>query len=152
MNITDIAEKASKAHASGRPNISLLRRLGIQPTVAIAFTMIDWILFGGELFSAMVSLPVSITVGVLLGLWAINRQYVVYGDSIRVSIIKGTILGFLTAIPSPLASFFTLLGGLLPVIDKITGNDKSSDPAPEESSPEIRNVTPPRQQNQDSDS
>ena len=144
MNISDLARKATSAHAAGRPNISLLRRLGIQPTVAVVFVMVDWLLFGGEISSGMASMPISVTAGIILGLWAIRRQHRTYGDTIKVSILKGLILGVLTAVPSPVGSFFTLIGGLLPLLDKMKDSKKTS-PSEESASsdtPEMRNVTP----------
>ncbi len=140
MNISPLSEKAKQAAESQKPASSLLRRLGIHPTVAAAFILIDWLLFGGELFSMGAALPVSIAVGIVMALWAAVMQKKKYGDPWSLAVTKGVLLGVLTAIPSPIASFLTLLGGIVPLLDKFNDTPRGGS-----QNPPMKNITPGKQ-------
>lgn len=151
MNISQFADKAKSACSSRAPATSLLHRLGIQPRVALAFVLADWILFSGELFTAAASLPFSILVGFLMGIWAYRQQCRSYGDKKWVAFIKSFLLAVLTAIPSPLGSFIPMIGLILPLLDSFGKIPENPNPntappnkhnEPEEPAPTMRNVTP----------
>lgn len=69
---------------------------------------VDWMLFGEEVATAGVGWVVSLPVAVVLGLAAMLIQRRLYKDDIASAFAKGLIVGLLTAIPTPLASFGTL--------------------------------------------
>lgn len=155
MNISRFANKAKSACSAEAPATSLLRRLGIQPKVALAFVLADWILFSGELFTAAATLPISILTGFLMGIWAYKQQCRSYGDKKSVAFIKSLLLAVLTAIPSPLGSFIPMIGLILPLLDsfgKIPENQNQNrnqntvppneDNEQDEPAPAMRNVTP----------
>lgn len=144
MKVTDITQKVTRAHSNSQPNISLLRRLGVHPVVALVFVLVDFILFSGEIVTGGVSLFLSISIGVFLGLWAIRQQKVAYGDTLWRAVLKGIALGVLTAIPTPIASFLTVIGGLLPLFDKAAREE-----AERQDNLSMRNVTPPRDNTHD---
>jgi hypothetical protein len=60
-----------------------------------------------------------------LNCFAILLQKRLYGDSWRAAVGKGSIVGILTAIPLPIASLTTLLGGVLGA-GKVLLADKSN--------------------------
>ncbi len=70
----------------------------------------DWILFGEEVATAGVGWVISLPVGLALGLAAILIQKHAYKDETIPALAKGLLVGLLTAIPAPLASF-----GILPL-------------------------------------
>ena len=143
MNIPDFASKAKNACNTRGPATSLLRHLGIHPGVALAFVLADWLLFGGELFTGLASLPISIISGMLLGLWAARKQYRDYHDSRKLAIAKGLVLGIITAIPTPIGSFLPVIGVLLPFLDSFHSIPDCPAPKQEtDENPGMRNVTP----------
>lgn len=143
MNVTDLAQKVNRAQANARPSISLLRKLGVHPVVALVFVIVDFLLFGGEIITWGFSLKISILAGIFLGLWAIRQQKVAYGDTLGRALIKGVALGVLTALPTPAASFLTVIGGLLPLFDKVAKEEAERE---KEEGPSMRNITPPKEE------
>lgn len=80
--------------------------------------LVDFLLFSGEFFSGGVSLAISIPIGIVIGLCAMVWQRKKYRDSMPRAIIKGLFIGFLTSIPTPVASILTFMAGILPLIDR----------------------------------
>ena len=153
MNPQDLFHKAQKvknAHAAQSTQASVLARFGIQPSVAALFFLVDWVLFGGEIFTAMISLPLSIAIGVILGLWAIKKQRDM-GDSKELSLLKGIGLATLTAIPSPVGGFLIAALGVLQLFldkkespDAETSSDSPTKATESSEKSPMRNVTPPK--------
>lgn len=143
MNIPDFANKARDACNTRGPATSLLRHCGIHPGVALVFVLSDWLLFGGELFTGMATLPISIIAGILLGIWAYKKQYRDYKDSKRLALLKGVLLAFVTAIPTPIGSLLPVIGVLLPFLDSFHSMPECDESAPTNNKePEMKNVTP----------
>jgi hypothetical protein len=82
---------------------------GLHPLTAMGMFAVDWMLFGEEVATAGVGWVISLPVGILLGLVAMLIQKYAYKDETAIAIAKGLLVGLLTAIPTPLASF-----GMLP--------------------------------------
>jgi len=91
---------------------------GIHPAVASLTLIVDLMLFGGEVATMGAILPVSIGAGTLLGLIVYLAQRKWYGDDKDSAAIKGLILGFLTAIPTPLPAILTVPSGIVGLVHK----------------------------------
>lgn len=145
MNPQDLFNKvnsAKSAQEAQAPNISLLHRFGISPVVAAVFFFADWVLFGGELISGPFLIPIAIAVGVVLAMWSAKKQQAEYGDCRKMALIKGIVLGILTAIPSPMGSFVALLAGVLPILERVIPNLTPSSEGESKDKDAMRNVTP----------
>jgi hypothetical protein len=91
----------------------LARTLGLHPLVAFGMFACDWMLFGGEAATAGVGLTVTIPIALALVIPSVLLQRYSYGDRWGASIGKGLLVGVLTAIPMPIGSPVTLVGGVL---------------------------------------
>ena len=91
---------------------------GIHPAIATLTFIVDMMLFGGEVATMGAILPVSIGAGVMLGLISYLAQRRWYGDDKDSAAIKALILGFLTAIPTPLPAILTVPSGIVGLIHK----------------------------------
>jgi hypothetical protein len=89
---------------------------GIHPAVASLALVVDLMLFGGEVATMGALLPVSIGAGVVLGLISYLAQRKWYGDDKDSAAIKALILGFLTAIPTPLPAILSVPSGIVGLI------------------------------------
>ena len=92
---------------------------GIHPAIASLTLIVDLMLFGGEVATMGAILPVSIGAGAVLGLIAYLGQRKWYGDSKDSAAIKALILGFLTAIPTPLPAILSLPSGIVGLIHNL---------------------------------
>jgi hypothetical protein len=91
---------------------------GVHPAVASLALIVDLMLFGGEVATMGAILPVSIGAGALLGLIVYLTQRKWYGDDKESAAIKALILGFLTAIPTPLPAILTVPSGIVGLVHK----------------------------------
>jgi hypothetical protein len=92
---------------------------GIHPTIAFLTLVVDLMLFGGEVATMGAILPVSIGAGFVLGLIAYMGQRKWYGDDKDSAAIKALILGFLTAIPTPLPAILSVPSGIVGLIHNL---------------------------------
>jgi hypothetical protein len=92
---------------------------GIHPTIAALTLIVDLMLFGGEVATMGALLPVSIGAGAVLALIAYLAQRKWYGDDKESALIKGLILGFLTAIPTPLPAVLSVPSGIVGLIHSL---------------------------------
>lgn len=99
------------AHARGFGQV-----FGIHPAVASLTLIVDLMLFGGEVATLGAILPVSIGAGAVLGLIAYLGQRKWYGDDKDSAAIKALMLGFLTAIPTPLPAILSVPSGIVGLI------------------------------------
>ncbi len=91
----------------------LANRYGIHPLIAFFTLCTDVMLFGGEVGSMGVSLPLSLIVSSAVGYATYKGQKAWYGDSADSAKTKAIVLGILTFIPSPLpATAYVSLGCL----------------------------------------
>lgn len=93
--------------------IHLCKVLGLHPLVGFGMFAVDWMLFGGEIFSAGMLEIISIIIAVLLTIQCILIQKYSFGDIWGAAIGKGMIVGILTAIPTALPSVIPLGGGII---------------------------------------
>ena len=84
--------------------------LGLHPLVALGMIVVDLMLFGPD--STGIGWGVSSMVAAVLTVPCILLQKYAYKDTWLVAIAKGLILGVVTAIPTPLPSLLTGLGGI----------------------------------------
>lgn len=99
---------------------SILQRIGIAPGLVAIVVIVDSLLFGGEAATLGASLLLSIPVGIIVATIATIWQKKFYQDSLGRALIKGIILGTLTAIPTPIASVVAILGAILPMLQQET--------------------------------
>lgn len=71
----------------------------------------DWVLFGGEVFTAGVGLPFTMPIGFFVGFLVAMFQRYDTGDNWGVAFSKGVTLGILTAIPTPLPTILVGVAG-----------------------------------------
>lgn len=86
---------------------------GLHPGVALLTVLVDTMLFGGEVATLGAILPISIGAGATLGLIAYLAQKKYYGDDKESALIKGLVLGLLTAIPAPLPAMLSVPAGII---------------------------------------
>jgi hypothetical protein len=89
---------------------------GIHPAVASLTLIVDLMLFGGEIATLGAILPISIGAGAVLGLISYRAQRKWYGDDKDSAALKALILGFLTAIPTPLPAILSVPSGIVGLI------------------------------------
>ena len=109
------AQYAGYAHHATRSR-GFGQIFGIHPAVASLTLIVDLMLFGGEVATVGAILPVSIGAGAVLGLIAYLAQRKWYGDDKDSAAIKALMLGFLTAIPTPLPAILTVPSGIVGLI------------------------------------
>lgn len=88
----------------------LSKTFGLHPLTALLLFVVDWMLFGEEVATGGIGWVLSLPIGILLGLVAIQIQKRIYKDDHKPAMAKGLVVALLTAIPAPLSSL-----GLLPL-------------------------------------
>lgn len=89
---------------------------GLQPRIAILMLVVDSMLFGGTVMTLGLLIPVSLAAGAILGFITFRAQMRWYGDDREAALIKGLIVGLLTAIPTPLPPLLYLPSGIVGLI------------------------------------
>ncbi|MBT3323158.1 MAG: hypothetical protein HN392_12820 [Anaerolineae bacterium] len=114
----------------------LSQSFGLHPLVGFGMFAIDMMLFGAETLTFELTLPFSVAVGAALTIPSILIQRHSFNDNWGAAIGKGTLIGVLTAIPTPLPALVPLLGGALGTMQMLgSGKDKNNQKkleAPEE--------------------
>jgi hypothetical protein len=103
------------AQAARAPR-GLTQLFGLDPRIAFLMFLIDVMLFGGEVLTLGLLIPVAMVAGVVLGFITYRAQKRWYGDDPDAALIKAAIVGLLTAIPTPLPAIAYLPSGLLGLI------------------------------------
>lgn len=75
---------------------------GLHPAVASVTLIVDLMLFGGAVGTLGAILPLSCAAGAVLSVIAFLAQRKFYSDDAETALIKALIVGFLTALPSPI--------------------------------------------------
>jgi hypothetical protein len=89
---------------------------GLDPRIAILMFIIDTMLFGGSVLTLGLLIPISLVAGFAFGFVTYRAQMKWYGDDPESALIKGAIVGLLTAIPTPLPAILYLPSGILGLI------------------------------------
>ncbi|HMD72783.1 MAG TPA: hypothetical protein VKG05_02860 [Steroidobacteraceae bacterium] len=89
---------------------------GLEPRIAILMLVVDSMLFGGTVMTLGLLIPVSLAAGAILGFITFRAQMKWYGDDREAALIKGLIVGLLTAIPTPLPPLLYLPLGIVGLI------------------------------------
>lgn len=92
---------------------------GILPAMAFLTLVVDSMLFGAEAGTLGMSLPISCAAGGVLGIITFLAQRKYYGDDSEAAFIKGLILAFLTAIPTPLPALLYVPSGIVGFVHKL---------------------------------
>lgn len=93
---------------------------GIDPRVAFLTFILDIMLFGAEAGTFGTSTVFfSVPAGLVLAYIAFKAQMKWYGDDRESAVIKGLILGLLTAIPTPLPAILYVPAGVLGLFHSI---------------------------------
>jgi phosphate/sulfate permease len=94
---------------------SFYQSFGLHPLVGFSLFTVDSVLFASEVASFEATWALSIPVGIALTVFSVLAQKRLYGDSWKAAFGKGILVGTLTAIPLPIASLTTLVGGIIGV-------------------------------------
>jgi hypothetical protein len=89
---------------------------GLEPRIAILMFVVDSMLFGGTLMTLGLLIPVCLGAGAILAVITFRAQMNWYGDDRETALIKGLIVGLLTAIPTPLPPLLYLPSGIVGLI------------------------------------
>jgi hypothetical protein len=89
---------------------------GLDPRIAFLTFVIDLMLFGGVVLTWGLLIPIALVAGIVLGFITYRAQMRWYGDDRESALIKGVIIGLLTAIPTPLPAILYIPSGLLGLI------------------------------------
>ena len=89
---------------------------GILPSIAFLTFVVDAMLFGAEAASLGTSIPVSCTVGAVLGFITFRAQRTWYGDDDESAWIKALIVALLVAIPTPLPAMLYVPAGFVGLV------------------------------------
>jgi hypothetical protein len=89
---------------------------GLDPRIAFLTFVIDLMLFGGVVLTWGLLIPIALVAGLVLGFITYRAQMRWYGDDRESALIKGVIIGLLTAIPTPLPAILYIPSGLLGLI------------------------------------
>lgn len=104
----------------------LSQSFGLHPLVGFGMFAVDMMLFGGEVMTFELTLPISMAVGAALSIPSILIQKYSFNDRWGAATGKGLLIGVLTAIPTPLPALVPLLGGTLGTMQMLSG--KENDP------------------------
>ncbi len=86
---------------------------GLHPAMAFLTVIADTMIFGGDIASAGLLLPVAAVGAVILGIITFMAQKAWYHDGSESALIKALVVALLTAIPSPLPYFLFVPAGLV---------------------------------------
>src|SRR5271165_337340 len=89
---------------------------GLDPRIAFLTFVIDLMLFGGEVLTFGLLIPIALVAGIVLGFITYRAQMRWYGDDRESALIKGVIVGLLTGIPTPLPAVVYVPSGILGLI------------------------------------
>ena len=99
---------------------------GLDPRVVFLTMLVDTMLFGGQFLTLGTSSLISLPVGIALGFITYRAQRHWYRDDRESAIIKGLIVGLLTAIPTSLPGFLTIPSGIIGLVHLLRRKRKDS--------------------------
>jgi len=89
---------------------------GLDPRIAFLTFVVDLMLFGGEILTFGLLIPIALVAGIVLGFITYRAQMKWYGDDRESALIKAVVIGLLTAIPTPLPAVVYVPSGVLGLI------------------------------------
>ena len=95
------------------------RIFGLDPRIALLTIVVDAMLFGGDLLTLGTTTLLSVPAGIALGFITYKAQRSWYGDDRDSALIKGLIVGLLTAIPTSLPGLLTIPSGIVGLVDLV---------------------------------
>lgn len=98
----------------------LMQMFALEPKAAVLTVLVDVMVFTGDTASLETLLPLGIAIAAVLGFLVYKIQRKDGGDDHDTALIKGLIIGLLTAIPVPLSPFIAIPGGLIGIVKAIT--------------------------------
>lgn len=107
--------------SQGRAATGLAQIFGLDPRIALMAVVLDAMLFTGEIVTAGLFLIVSMLAGIVFGIITYRAQKSWYGDDHDSAMIKGLIMGLLTAIPTSLPAFLYMPAGFVGLIHLMRG-------------------------------
>jgi hypothetical protein len=99
-----------------------IQLFGLDPRIAFLTFVIDLMIFGGVTLTLGLLIPIAVIAGIVLGFITYRAQMKWYGDDRDAALIKGLIVGLLTAIPTPLPAILYVPSGLLGLIHMVRRN------------------------------
>ena len=97
---------------------------GLDPRIALLTVVVDSMLFGGQVVTLGASTIISVPAGIVLGLITYRAQRHWYGDDRESAMLKGLIVGLLTAIPTSLPGLLTIPSGIVGLLHMLPGRRK----------------------------
>jgi hypothetical protein len=101
---------------SPKSSRGFIQLFGLDPRIAFLTFVIDLMIFGGVTLTLGLLIPIALVAGIVLGFIAYRAQMKWYGDDREAALIKGLIVGLLTAIPTPLPAILYVPSGVLGLI------------------------------------
>lgn len=92
---------------------------GLHPGIALLTLVVDTMLFGSVVTTLGAMFPVALAAAGVLGFITYRAQMHWYGDDAENARIKALIVGFLTAIPTPLPAFLYLPAGAVGLVHSL---------------------------------
>jgi hypothetical protein len=94
----------------------LAQFFGLDPRIAVIAIVLDTMLFFGEIATGGILIVFSLLAGIVFGFITYKAQKRWYGDDHESSLIKGSIMGLLTAIPTHLPAFLYVPAGFVGLV------------------------------------
>ena len=104
------------------------KSFGLHPLVGFGMFAVDMMLFGAETITFELTWIISVAVGAALTIPSILIQRYSFKDSWGAAIGKGTLIGVLTGIPTPLPALVPLAGGALGTLQMLSSGKKKDEP------------------------
>jgi hypothetical protein len=101
------------AHRQNLAARGFTQMFGLHPGMAFLTIVVDSMVFGGDIASAGLLLPVALGAAVVLGVITYLAQRKWYADENDSALIKALIVGLLTIIPTPLPYMLFVPAGLV---------------------------------------
>jgi hypothetical protein len=106
----------SERNQGARHTRGFTQIFGLDPRIAFLMFVVDSMLFGGNVLTFGLLIPISIVAGLVLGFVTYRAQLKWYGDDRESALIKSMAVGLLTAIPTPLPAILYVPSGVLGLI------------------------------------
>jgi hypothetical protein len=100
------------------PTRGFARMFGLHPAVAFLIFIVDSMMFAADWGTLGAFWPVSVVVGLVLGIITYRAQIKWQGDDKESAFIKAAILALLTAIPAPIPALLSVPAGIVGIFNR----------------------------------